>query len=234
MSEFKEELNEELLELQKEAEEMNTDLVHFSKQLRALRKIGDDSDDDYLKKIKDIKDAIQQTTTDLELNEKLIRQFKAADGSNHSHVVAHPQHASKPPTLPSDLPKYIDDQTELLSFFEATEAKLRAHKTPESNWYRALGKQTTGSVLIWVNTHILIPELEWNKAKALFIAEFDASTALYQNREKLINLEHGNGTVATFLRELEQLAPAAQQDLDDPFFLFNLKIRSSAEEWRLK
>ena len=47
-------------------------------------------------------------------------------------------------TLPVDLPKWTAKMN-MQSFFKLTEAKLRAHKIPINDWYRAFGVQADGA-----------------------------------------------------------------------------------------
>jgi hypothetical protein len=66
---------------------------------------------------------------------------------------------------------------------------------------------------------ILKPALSWDKAKEIFSAEYSKADTKLRNRTKLIALRQGNRSAASYLREVEQLAPSSDQNLDDAFFI---------------
>lgn len=127
--------------------------------------------------------------------------------------------------LPSDLPMFTADETDIGTFFDQTEAKLLSHSTPIKDWYKALGKQTTGTSLVWVSKNILQKTLTWEQAKTVFTAEFTSDTAVGTNRDKMMDMKQGDKSCGVFLREMEQLAPGAQQDLNNQFFLSFVRRR---------
>ena len=76
--------------------------------------------------------------------------------------------------LPTDLPKYKKDKTDVPLFLDEITAKLRGHGIPMEHWPRALSVVTKGKDCIWVDQNILSvqPPLTWSEAKDKFTAEY--------------------------------------------------------------
>lgn len=121
-------------------------------------------------------------------------------------------------TLPVDLPKWTAKMN-MQSFFKLTEAKLRAHKIPINDWYRAFGVQTDGANLSWVSDNILSKEPKWDTAKLIFQGEFKSKGDASLSRKGMLAERQGGSSSGDFLRVMEDYAFGLGQDVDDMLFI---------------
>jgi hypothetical protein len=124
--------------------------------------------------------------------------------------------------IPSNLPKFVDGTTDVLTFLREIESRLNGYNTRKEDYPKALTASTSGSTLFWVDENIIIPGLSWEQAKQAFIKEFTTRSSRTQYRRDLTQLKQGDGSCATFFRKIEQLAPAANQNLNEGFFLMSI------------
>ena len=167
-----------------------------------------------LAQITGLNDKITMYRTSMEnLRPKISRSGSSADDSARSRL----------PT-PDAEDKFVAEETDLSNFYETLEAKLLAHSTPKSQWYKMLGKVTSDVCLRWVKVHILQkdPAPTWEEAKNLFSAEYTPQNYPYLCRTKLLSERQGNALGSLYMRRIEQLALGAGQVLDEKFFLHTI------------
>lgn len=216
------EVQEELRELHQAVRKETASMTKASKKLRELKKLDSSAQDEGYKlqlinvrqQIKDLSESINE----LKIIIGTLRSGPSIAGQQQQ-MQRNEELSFRSGKLPNDLLKFDENTTELETFFRDTEAKLLAHSTPKKDWHKALGKQTSGSNLLWVTTNILEPRLEWEAAKKVFLKEFSGRNALSINRAKLLDLRQEKRTAGAYLREVELLAPFAQQSLEERFFL---------------
>jgi hypothetical protein len=214
------ELETAVLRLQEALREDQLELAKTSSKLRELLKVDiEKQGDEYKQNVDSFKQKVAQLKESIAFTRDSLKDmaipFLPSTGVSHSRTGK----------LPSDLPVFVPDETNLERFFGILEAKLRSHSTPPKDWHKALGKATTDAALIWVSQNILKPQLQWEQAKIAFSKEFGTEAIVSKNRDKLMDLRQEGKSCGTFLREVEQLAQGADQSVNDQYFLSFLRRR---------
>ena len=196
---------------------------------------GDEADQDQLQHIADLETkhqaVLKQTQfwlKHLELAKQIQRELSDQNHLGSSIPNRHYDSQTKPKQfrLPSDLPKYKKDKTDVPLFLDEITAKLRGHGIPVEHWPRALAVVTKGKDCIWVDQNILSlqPPLTWSEARDKFTAEYAEMDHSFRSLASLSQLKQGELTGGEFIREVEALLSKAPNlvDTSQPFFVYNL------------
>ena len=219
---LQEELQQERQALNLELQQLHRSLIQISKAIRQHRSLEDNlQEEQFEERGEELQAQKQKLTEEIQQTRELLQvlTFDAAPLLQPAPPQPRASTTSRSGKLPNDLPTFNPETTDIDSFFKDIEAKLIAHSTPHEDWHKAFGKSTSGTTLQWVLAKILKPALSWDKAKEIFSAEYSKADTKLRNRTKLIALRQGNRSAASYLREVEQLAPSSDQNLDDAFFI---------------
>ena len=193
---------------------------------------ADEADENQLQHIVDLETreqaALKQTEFWLKRLEVARRTQRELSGRNHpGPSIQHRQDSQhKHCRLPTDLPKYKKNKTDVPLLLDEITAKLRGHGIPMEHWPRALSVVTKGKDCIWVDQNILSiqPPLTWSEARDKFTAEFAEMDHGLRSLAALSRLKQGELAGGEFIREVEALVSKATSlvDTSQPFFVYNL------------
>lgn len=213
------EIATEVKELRDELAGARTALLAASQEIRTAKKNKANKGkayDDLVRNQQDLTEQIKQ------IRETLQCLQPTATYSETSTT----KHRSLVPECPKD-EKFDSQKTDLIHFFSTCEKALLSHGTDPKFWYLYLGKATTGTTGTWVSQNILSldPAPAWAEAKDKFASQFSSHDYAFKCRLALMDKVQGTTNAGDFIREIEALSIGAQQNLNEPFFLFFVVYR---------